>query len=149
MWCDNTGEFLTAQLRTGKAGSNTAADHVAVLTEAIAQVPAAHRKKLLIRSDGAGASHDLLDWLTEQNRVRGRSVEYSVGFSVTEKIRDAITLVPKRVWTPAVEADGEVREGADVAELTGLLDLSTWARAARRVSARPLSGGPPVMWPDF
>jgi hypothetical protein len=68
----------------------TAADHIEVLSDAIAQIPAAHRKKLLIRSDGAGASHGLLDWLTEQGQVRGRSVEYSVGFAVTEKVRDAI-----------------------------------------------------------
>lgn len=64
VWCDNTGEFLAGMLRTGRAGSNTAADHIQVLTQAITQVPATHRKKLLVRSDGAGASHDLLDWLT-------------------------------------------------------------------------------------
>lgn len=69
VWCDNTNEFLAAMLRTGKAGSNTAADHVEVLTAGIAQVPAAQRKNILIRSDGAGASYALLDWLTEQGRV--------------------------------------------------------------------------------
>src|SRR5690606_3437068 len=121
--------FLAGMLRTGKAGSNTAADHIAVLGEAIGQIPAAHRKKLLIRSDGAGASHDLLDWLHEQDKVRGRRVDYSVGFALTEHIRDAIALVPKQVWTPAIESDGEVRDGAGVAELTGLLDpavLASW-----------------------
>ncbi len=126
VWCDNTEEFLAAMLRTGRAGSNTAADHIAVLADAIAQVPGKHRKELLVRSDGAGASHDLLDWLTEQGRVRGRSVEYSVGFAITEKIREAIAVVSKNVWTPATEADGGVREGGDVAELTGLLDLTRW-----------------------
>lgn len=55
VWCDNTQELLAAMLRSGNAGSNTAAVHIAVLTEAITQVPAAHRKKLLVRSDGAGA----------------------------------------------------------------------------------------------
>lgn len=89
-WCDNTGEFLAGKLRAGNAGSNTSADHIEVLTQAIAQIPGIHRRKLLIRSDGAGASHGLLDWLTEQGRVRGRSVEYSVGFAVTEKLREAI-----------------------------------------------------------
>lgn len=43
VWCDNTGEFLAATLRPGKAGSNAAADHIHVLGEAIAQIPAAHR----------------------------------------------------------------------------------------------------------
>ncbi len=35
VWCDNSQEFLAGMLRTGKAGSNTAADHIAVLGEAI------------------------------------------------------------------------------------------------------------------
>jgi hypothetical protein len=69
VWCDNTTDFLAGMLRTGKAGSNTAADHMEVLGQAIAQVPAAQRKHLLIRSDGAGASHDLVDWLTALPRT--------------------------------------------------------------------------------
>jgi len=38
-WCDNTGESLAFRLRPGNAGSNTAADHLAVLGEALAQIP--------------------------------------------------------------------------------------------------------------
>ncbi|MBC7307714.1 MAG: IS1380 family transposase [Dietzia sp.] len=136
VWCDNTSEFLAAQLRTGKAGSNTATDHITVLTDAIAQIPAARRKDLLIRADGAGSSHTLLDWITKQNKIRGRRVEYSVGFAVTEKIREAIKLVPKSIWTPATDADGGVREGGDVAELTGLLDLSGWPEGMRIIVRR-------------
>lgn len=136
VWCDNTEEFLAGQLRTGRAGSNTAADHITVLAEAINQIPAAHRKDLLIRADGAGSSHQLLDWLTEQGQVRGRKLEYSVGFAVTEKIRDAINLVPKKVWTPACDADGGVREGGDVAELTGLLNLTGWPDGLRVIVRR-------------
>jgi hypothetical protein len=41
VWCDNTGEFLAAKLRAGNAGSNTTADHIEVLTDAITQIPAA------------------------------------------------------------------------------------------------------------
>jgi hypothetical protein len=108
VWCDNTSEFLAGQLRTGRAGSNTAADHITVLSEAISQIPAVHRKDLLVRADGAGSSHALLEWLTGQGQVRGRRVEYSVGFAVTEKIREAITLVPKHIWTAATDADGGV-----------------------------------------
>ena len=136
VWCDNTNDFLAAMLRTGKAGSNTAVDHIEVLTAAIAQVPAPQRKNLLVRSDGAGASHKLLDWLTEQGRVRGRRLEYSVGYAVTEKVREAIKVVPKQVWTPASDADGGVREGGDVAELTGLLDLSSWPVGMRLIVRR-------------
>lgn len=126
VWCDNSGEFLAASLRPGNAGSNTTADHLQVLKAAIAQVPAGHRRKLLIRADGAGASHGLLDWLTDVNTApkhggRGRSVEYSVGFAVTEPVRDAIRLVPKSAWSTALDADGGIREHADVVEITGLL----------------------------
>ena len=126
VWCDNTGELLAASLRPGNAGSNTVADHKHVLAEAIAQVPAGHRKNLLVRVDGAGFSHGLLDWLTELNTAnthgrRGRSVQYSVGFAVTETVREAITRVPNRVWTPAIDADGDRRDHADIAEITGLL----------------------------
>ena len=126
VWCDNSQELLAASLRPGNAGSNATSDHLDVLARAIAQVPASYRRKLLIRADGAGASHGLLDWLTKLNTAtehgrRGRSVEYSVGFAVTEQVRDAIGLVPKKAWATAVDADGEVREHADVVEITGLL----------------------------
>jgi hypothetical protein len=40
---DNSGEFLAGLLRPGNAGANTAADHVAVLDQALAQIPDAHR----------------------------------------------------------------------------------------------------------
>jgi hypothetical protein len=136
VWCDNTEEFLAGMLRTGKAGSNTAADHIAVLSDAISQVPAKHRRHLLIRSDGAGASHQLLDWLTEQNQIRGRRVEYSVGFSITEGVREAITRVPAKVWEPAIDADGGIRDGGDVAELTGLLELTGWPEQMRIIVRR-------------
>lgn len=131
VWCDNTNEFLSAMLRTGKAGSNTAADHIEVLSQAIAQIPVRHRKKLLIRCDGAGASHQLLDWLTDQGAVRGRSLDYSVGFPVTDKVREAIKAVPEKAWTSAIDADGGARAGGDVAELTGLLDLEGWPEGMR------------------
>ncbi|WP_454228267.1 transposase, partial [Propioniciclava flava] len=90
VWCDNTEEFLAAKLRTGRAGSNTATDHIEVLGDAIAQIPAVHRKHPPVRCHGAGSSHALVEWLVEQGQVRGRSVEYSLGFAITEKVRDAI-----------------------------------------------------------
>lgn len=136
VWCDNTEEFFSAQLRTGRAGSNTAADHIQVLSEAIAQIPAPHRKQLLIRCDGAGASHRLLEWLVEQGHVRGRSLDYSIGFSITDKVRDAITVVPAEAWTAALDARGEPRDGGDVAEVTGLLDLSGWPPGMRVILRR-------------
>ena len=139
VWCDNTEEFLAASLRPGNAGSNTAADHIDVLGQAIAQIPAAHRRDVLIRSDGAGASHDLLEWISEQNRIRGRRVEYSVGFSITAGIRRAIAIAPDTAWGPAVNQDGDLRPGAEIAELTGLLPprmLAKWPDGMRVIVRR-------------
>ena len=55
VWCDNTTELLAASLRPGNAGAITVADHVEVLVRAIAQIPKTHRRRLLVRADGAGA----------------------------------------------------------------------------------------------
>lgn len=136
VWCDNTQESLALMLRPGDAGSNTAADHVAVLTAAMAQVPTAHRKKLLVRADGAGASHGLLERLTTLNARRGRTVEHSVGFAVTDKVREAVTKVPEAAWAPATTTDGEPREHGDVVEVTGVLDLRTWPDGTRVIIRR-------------
>lgn len=118
--CDNTGELLAIRLRPGNAGANTAADHLDVLGEAFAQVPAAHRRNLLVRGDSAAATHTVLDWLT----VQGRNVEYSLGWSIGEAERAAISALPTAAWSPALSADGGIRDGAQVAELTGLLTLA-------------------------
>jgi hypothetical protein len=61
-FCDNTGEFLAAALRRGNAGSNTAADHIAVLDAALVQLPDAHRHgtPILVRADTAGCTREFL-----------------------------------------------------------------------------------------
>ena len=86
VWCDNTGELLAIRLRPGNANANHAQDHIDLLGDAISQIPAAHRRSMLVRADSAGASHQVLDWLTEQGQVRGRSVEYSIGFPIHKGI---------------------------------------------------------------
>jgi hypothetical protein len=77
-----------------------------------------------------------LDWLTAHNEIRGRRVDYSVGFAVTDKVRQAIMVVPEKVWTPAIDADGGVRAGGDVADITGLLDLTSWPAGMRIIVRR-------------
>lgn len=137
VWCDNTTELLAVTLRPGNAGSNHAGDHIDVLRRAVDQIPAAHRRRLLIRADGAGASHELVDWLTGQGQLRGRRLEYSVGFPTKNTaLTSAITAIPEQAWTPAVAADGEIREGTDVAEATGLLDLRRWPTGMRVIVRR-------------
>lgn len=91
---DSTNEALAGILRTGRAGSNTAADHIAVLDQALGQLPEhARAGRILVRTDGAGFSHDFLDHLVDQ--PDHRALEYSVGYAVTEDVREAIALLPE------------------------------------------------------
>jgi len=52
--------------------------------------------------------------------------EFSVGWAITDRERAAIELVPKKVWAEAIDADGGHRDGAGLAELTGLLPARRW-----------------------
>jgi hypothetical protein len=136
--CDNTDECLADQLRAGSAGANDAADHIALLSRAIAQVPEPWRRNLLITADGAGATHKLLNWLTALNRPAdgddaGMRVEYTVGWPVDKNTGRAIALLPAEAWTPMLAVDGlpgipatlDAESGPDtvgeVAEITHLL----------------------------
>lgn len=125
-----TGEPLSVLLRPGNAGSNTAADHITVISDALRQLPG-HRagarpgRKVLVRVDGAGATHELLNWLLRQR------LSYSIGFSLPDCFATKLALIPKRAWSPAYDCDGEIRDGAWVAEVTGLLDLHSWPPGMR------------------
>jgi len=130
---DGTGEPLSFELRKGNAGSNTAADHIAVLKAAFAQLPG-HKpgrrpgKKILVRADGAGATHELLSWLTAQR------VQYSVGFPLPDTFTTELAMLDEaKLWQPAYDGDGRIRDGAFVAEVTGLLNLASWPAGMRVV----------------
>jgi hypothetical protein len=140
-WIDNTGELASLMLRAGNAGSNTAADLIAVLAESITQVPRPHRRRLLITCDSAGASHGLVDWLVNQNHAADRSVEFSVGFDVDADVRAAIGTVRRDCWVPALDnPTGSPRDDADVTEITALmgdrLRRTGWPRRLRVIVRR-------------
>jgi Transposase DDE domain group 1 len=121
------GEALAIALRPGNAGSNTASEHIEVTRLALAQLPRRQRRRVLIRTDSGGGTHDFLKWLTSP----GRRLHYSVGMTITEDMHQAILQLPDRVWEPAYDAGGQVRPGAWVAEITGLLDLPSWPEGMR------------------
>lgn len=139
------GEALAGKLRPGNAGSNTTADHVEVLTEALAALPPGYRPRpaepdspqVLVRSDSAGATHGFA------TACRDRGVGFSFGFPVTAPVRAAIgrlndaALMHVRdgftVWYPAVQTDGDERGGAWIAEATQLVDLSGWPAGTRLI----------------
>ena len=124
---EGSGEPLAFMLRPGNAGSNTAADHIDATRLGLAQLPRHLRRRVLIRADSGGGTQDFLAWLAKP----GRRLAYSVGFTITEQVQQAILTLPDRVWEPAYDAGGQVRPGAWVAELTGLLDLANWPAGMR------------------
>jgi len=114
-------------LRPGNAGSNTAAEHIEVTRLALAQLPRALRRRVLIRTDSGGGTHEFLAWLASP----GRRLRYSIGMTITDDMAQAILQLPDRIWEPAYDAGSQVRPGAWVAELTGLLDLAGWPAGMR------------------
>jgi hypothetical protein len=125
-----SGEPVAALLRPGNAGSNTAADHITTTKLALAQLPKQHRRgrSTLIRTDSAGGTHEFLNWLT----ARGRWLSYSVGMTITDAVHLAVLQIPGSAWSPAVEPDGQVRDGAWVAELAGDV-LKGWPAGMRLI----------------
>ena len=138
-----TGEVLAGMFRPGNAGANCAADHVVTLAAAIDQLPeewqAGHLAgddpalavhKLLVRTDSAGASH----WFAEECRVR--NIGFSLGYWIDGRVRDALLLVQEEDWEPAREAGGQIRDGAQVVEITGLVNLDAWPAGTRLIVRR-------------
>ena len=150
-------------LRRGSAGSNTAADHIALVNAAIAALPPGFRRRLMITCDGAGASHDLVKHLDKLAARPGHQLIYSVGWALGEREKTALRLVPEQAWQIAIDGRGEVRERraggacgngqcahracwieeAHVSELTGLLrqgpagdQLKGWPKTMRVFARR-------------
>lgn len=110
---DGHGESLAGLLRPGNAGANNAADHITVFDLATAQLPQLPEAlPRLMRADSAGASHAFLDHVVAQGW------QFSTGFKITDNVRQAIRQLDDDAWVAATRQNGELREGAAVAELT-------------------------------
>ncbi len=137
------GEALAGVLRAGNAGSNTAADHITVLDMALAALPAHVRPlfdaetgtwagpRVLARSDSAGATHAFAAACVD------RGVGFSFGFPVDTRIQRIVDVIPQSCWHPAIQTDrgdgNALREGAWVAEATGMIALSGWPEGSRLI----------------
>jgi len=152
-FADATGEALAARLRPGNAGANTVADHLAVLDDAVAQLPpevaAGHRpgdaasgvaRAVVVRTDSAGCTYGFVAGCRDRN----------IGFAVVARSTAQVTAAISRTftecgptrWAPARRQDGKVRDGAQVAELTDLVDLTDWPDGTRLIVRRePLHPG--------
>ena len=126
-----TEEALAGILRPGNAGANTAADHIEVLDLALAQLPEqAVGAGLLVRADSGGATHAFL------NDVVERGFRFSVGFDLTEPVREAVLAVSEKAWRPALTQAGEPHDGAAVAELALDLEANGWPPGTRAICRR-------------
>jgi hypothetical protein len=135
-FCDHgaegSGETLAAMLRPGSATANNAADHIAVLNAALAQLPEHERARVLVRADTGGGVKAFLHHLTDLG------LHYSVGFYGLPPVAEALANVPRQAWRAAIDGDGLPREGAQVAELTGYLPdtLTGWPTGMRIIARR-------------
>jgi hypothetical protein len=150
-FADATGEVLSGLLRPGNAGANTAADHVAVLDAALAQLPedvrighgdgddpALARREVICRSDSAGTTKGFL------SARRARNVAFMTVAITNTDIQTAIldAEAAPQAWVPAVGQDGSLKEGSAVCELTSLVDLEAFPSGTRLIVRRePLDPG--------
>ena len=144
---DGSGEALAGLLRPGNAGANTATDHIDVFESALAQLldlPDATR--VVVRADSGGSAKDFLAYLREAD------VEFSVSVRLSDAIRTAIRTLHRHtsVWTGAVTQEGVVRDGAHVAEATGMIDLDGYPDGTRLLLRRePLHPGAQQTFDDL
>jgi hypothetical protein len=131
-YLDATGEALAGLLRPGNAGSGTAADHVTVLNDALAQLPIDPTdNEVIARADSAGWSHGFVE------HCRSRQVRFVIGHQLTIDIANVLVTVPESAWVPAISADGaDLREHAEVVEITDRVDLSGWPLGCRMIARR-------------
>jgi hypothetical protein len=99
----------------GNAGPNTFAD----LDRALKQVPAKFRRKVIVRIDGAGASHDLVKHLLKLSSPR-KAALFTCGWMITAADEAAIMQLPANAWKPGTAQDGAAEEDKDTAEITHL-----------------------------
>lgn len=121
-----TGEPAAVLLRPGNAGSNTAADHIDVLDQALAAIPdhvdgQEWGKRLLIRTDAAGGSQAFIRHLDHQG------LGYSVGLPVTWQIGEIASTLGTKVKQGIIRPDGTVSDTdeAYVADITSR--MRSWA----------------------
>jgi hypothetical protein len=129
-----TGEPLAAMLRPGNANANNAADQIAVLEAALGQLPEDVRPRVVVRGDaGSGVKAFLA-------HVHDLGLGFSVGMNIRGPIRDALDAVPKQAWRSALDADGQPRAGAQVAEVTRWLPatFTGWPPGTRVIIRREL-----------
>jgi DDE family transposase len=132
---------VAALPRRGNAGSNTTADRISVLDDALAQLPKHVRagdeqgKRGSWLTDAAGATQGFTKHVAELG------MQFSVGAYLHQfDIPTVLPLIPKHACTPAYDAECTPRDGAWVTEITGMADLSAWPEGTRLILRTELPG---------
>jgi hypothetical protein len=133
-YLDDSREALAGMLRPGNAAAHGAADQIAVLEQALEQLPrevvADLETEIVLRADSAGSALGLCQG------ARDAKINYLVGFDLTKQVRRAILSLPEDAWCPARRQDGRERDGAQVAEITDLLEFYDWPQRSRVIVRR-------------
>ncbi len=150
-FADATGDALSGMLRAGNAAANNTADLLAVVDDAVSQLPpdmatghqesddpALVERPVVVRSDSAGGTHTFTAGLRARN----------IGFQVVTRSQTAVSAAiatanedPDR-WETAVDQDRSEIEPTDsgltteVCEVTDLVDLTPWPQGTRLVIRR-------------
>jgi hypothetical protein len=155
MFCtlDATGEALAGRLRAGNATANSAADQLAVVDAAVAQLPEAYRRghgpgddpdqvlhPIVVRADSAGAVAPFVAALVARN------IAFSVYARVNDAFHQAIAAVADDAWVPAMGDDGQPRHSGEVAELE--ITVAGWPAGTRAICRReqPHPGAQLKLW---
>jgi hypothetical protein len=135
-WGINTPECLDMMLRPGNAGSNAFTGYKHVLDRALKQAPAAYRRRVLVRIDGAGASRKLVGHLLALATER-KTLLFTCGWTILDADEDAIAALLEDAWQPGLRQDGSIEEDKDVAEITHLMSRAeTWPEGLRFIARR-------------
>jgi len=142
-WCDNTNEPLAAMLRPGNAAPGNTDDHLELLEQVVRAVPPEYAlghdegddpalvlHPILVRADSAGASHRFVQSLADAN------FDYSIGFPISGSVRNALLLAQEEDWVAATEIGGGIRDGAEVIELSEVVELKGWPLDMRVICRR-------------
>jgi hypothetical protein len=131
-------EPVAALLRPGNRPAHAVDDNAEVLEQALQALPGLPEgARVVVRGDQGLATKGFLGYAAQAG------CGFLVSFEVTEPVKQAIRALPEHAWQPAVRQDGDLREGAAVAELTGRVVLPEgWPQDARLVVRRePLHPG--------
>src|SRR3954447_10074784 len=141
------GEALAGLLRKGNAGSNTAADHIVVSDMALDALPERARPAP-DEEPGTGVSYgrDHGSWPAATPQApptpspRHAWIAESSSpsrFPVDTRVQRIVEVIPEACWHPALQTDRgdgtDLRDGAWVAEATGMIDLGGWPAGSRLV----------------